>query len=69
MTKVPLLAFPYCNKEFIVETDALGYGIRAILMQGGRPIERELMAIVLAIQKWPPYLLGRHRIVGTDQGS
>ncbi|GJU30446.1 putative mitochondrial protein [Tanacetum coccineum] len=62
MTKVPLLAFPYCNKEFIVETDALGYGIGAILMQGGRPIEKELMAIVLAIQKWPPYLLGRHFI-------
>ncbi|KAL4578162.1 hypothetical protein LXL04_014281 [Taraxacum kok-saghyz] len=31
--------------------------------------DKELMALVLAIQHWRPYLLGRHFIVSTDQKS
>nr|GEZ42894.1 hypothetical protein [Tanacetum cinerariifolium] len=76
MSSIPVLALLNFSKEFMVDTDALGFGIRMVLMQEGRPIayysqtlgsravmksvyEQELMAILLAIQKWRPYLLGK----------
>ncbi|GAU27517.1 hypothetical protein TSUD_147110 [Trifolium subterraneum] len=86
LTSTPVLALPNFNQPFILETNASGKGIGAVLMQNKHPIayiskalgpkqqamsvyERELLAIVYAIQKWSTYLAYRHFIIKTDQKS
>ncbi|KAA0043868.1 Retrotransposable element Tf2 [Cucumis melo var. makuwa] len=84
MTTIPVLALPDWSLPFMVEIDASGSGLGAVLSQNGHPItffsqklspraqsksiyKRELMAVVLSVQKWQHYLLGRKFTIMSDQ--
>ena len=51
MTTTPTLVMPNFNDSFIVETNASGDGIGAVLTQQGRPID--FMSRALGISKRP----------------
>jgi len=84
MTSTPTLIMPNFDEPFIIESDASGDGIGAVLSQQGRLIAfmsralglskhtwsthaREMLAIVVTVQLWRPYLLGRKFLIQTDQ--
>lgn len=70
-------------KAFLLECDALGRRIRVVLIQEHRiaffsralfdrslsksTYEKEMMVLVLAINHWRPYLIGRKFIIHTNQ--
>lgn len=86
MTTTPTLALPDFSKPFVIQTDASGEGIGAILSQNDQPIAfmsrslgaakklwstyaREMLAIIVAIRTWRPYVLGQRFTIQTDQRS
>ena len=86
MSSPSVLALPDFTKPFVVECDASGLGVGAVLMQNQRPIaynsqalkgkalafstyEKELLALVVAVKKWRPYLLGRPFVIKTNHQS
>lgn len=85
MITKPLLVLPNFEEEFVMETDACEEGVAVLMQQGkpiaymikllaGKHkafsiYEKEMLAIVLALQKWRPYLLGRHFKIKTNHQS
>jgi hypothetical protein len=81
-----VLSLPDFTKTFVLECDASGKGIGAVLMQEGRPLaftikqlseknlgnpiyEKEMLAILHAVELWRPYLLGQRFQIKTDHQS
>jgi hypothetical protein len=86
LTSPPILRLPDFTQQFIIECDASGIGLGAILLQHNQPIayfsealkglalvlstyEKEMLAIVKAIKRWRPYLLGKPFTVRNDHKS
>ena len=82
----PVIILPNFDKTFDIECDAFGVGIRAVLMQEGKPItyfseklsgatlnyptyDKEMYALVRALETWQHYLLSKEFLIHTDHES
>jgi len=85
LTNTPMLALPNFSKTFELECDASGVGICVVLLQGGHPIayfseklhgaalnytyDKELYALVRALQTWEHYLISIEFVIHSDHES
>ena len=86
LTSPPILRLPDFTQRFVIECDASGIRLGAILLQQNQPMayfsetlkgsalalstyEKKMLAIVKAIKKWRPYLLGKPFTVRIDHKS
>lgn len=84
MSSPPVLALPNFTQPFVLEADASGNAIGAVLMQNGKPISfmsrtlgikasamstYEKEALAEALKKWKHYVASSSLTIRTDQQS
>ncbi|GKB00931.1 ty3-gypsy retrotransposon protein, partial [Tanacetum coccineum] len=63
LTNTPVMALPDFSKPFIIQTDASGSGVWAVLSQDGHPFA------YFTMKRWRQYLLGHPFSIQTDHQS
>uniref|UniRef100_A0A3Q7EDW5 Reverse transcriptase RNase H-like domain-containing protein n=1 Tax=Solanum lycopersicum TaxID=4081 RepID=A0A3Q7EDW5_SOLLC len=69
MFSTPILVLPDFTKDFIVETNSRYNVICVVLMQEGRPIEKEYMSLLNVVDKLRSYLQFKHFVIQADHHS